>query len=182
MLKTILKYFLLTSIFFFNVNFKKKALEIEWQNDRPLTWEDFKGEPDKESPYYALTYSGISLSSHYEGEALFVKVICTFSPNQSWVKKGKETADLLLHEQMHFNITEIHARKIRQAISKLDKTTPKKIIKKVDELFNLYFKESKEMQSKYDRETDHSVNTNEQIKWNKLIKTELDKLNAYAAD
>ncbi len=38
------------------------------------------------------------------------------------------------------------------------------------------------MQSKYDRDTDHSVNTNEQIKWNKLIKTELDKLNAYAAD
>ena len=182
MLKTIFKYFLLTSIFFFNVQFKNKAIEIEWKNNRPLTWEDFIDKPDKGSPYYALTYSGISLSSHYEGEALFVKVNCTFSPNQSWVKKGKETADLLLHEQMHFNITEIHARKIRQAISKLDKTNPKKIIEKVDDLFNLYFKESIKMQSKYDRETDHSVNTKEQIKWNKLIKTELDKLNAYAVD
>jgi hypothetical protein len=38
------------------------------------------------------------------------------------------------------------------------------------------------MQSEYDRETDHSANTNEQIKWNKLIETELNKLNAYAAD
>jgi predicted secreted Zn-dependent protease len=39
-----------------------------------------------------------------------------FYANSSWVKAGRKSAELLSHEQGHFDITELYARRMRRAI------------------------------------------------------------------
>jgi len=92
---------------------------IYWSSDYRLTWDDFAGEPrfDYEA-ISALTSSGIV---HYkgckDGEITF-KVRAYFEKNESWVKAEALTDHHLIHEQIHFDITELSARKLRQALSK----------------------------------------------------------------
>ena len=180
MLKTILNFFLLTSCILFFSHFSSEEENIKWNQNRPLTWEDFKGKPKQNSPYYAMTFSGISISSQYLNNNLEVQIHCTFSPQASWVKKDKATEQLLQHEQMHFNITELHARKMRKAIDKLSIEDPQEKMKAVEKLFNEIYQENSLMQAQYDKESNHSINSPKQLYWNKTILLELKKLNNYA--
>jgi hypothetical protein len=43
--------------------------------------------------------------------ALDVRVEVEFYPNSSWVKPGRKSTELLKHEQGHFDLTELYARK-----------------------------------------------------------------------
>ena len=33
---------------------------IQWENNQKLTWKDFKGKPNKRSPYKAMTFASVS--------------------------------------------------------------------------------------------------------------------------
>jgi hypothetical protein len=92
---------------------------IYWSSDYKLTWDDFEGEPrfDYES-ISALTSSGII---HYkgckDGEITF-KVQAYFEKDESWVKEEALTDYHLIHEQIHFDITELSARRLRRSLKK----------------------------------------------------------------
>ncbi|MDP6909549.1 MAG: hypothetical protein QF371_08585, partial [Flavobacteriales bacterium] len=88
---------------------------IEWQEERVLKWSDFKGKPNKLSKNEALTDSGIAISLTCDDEHSEVKVESFFNPYKSWSKN--HTSDYLLeHEQLHFDITELFARKLRKQL------------------------------------------------------------------
>ena len=83
----------------------------------------------------------------------------------------------MAHEQLHFDITELYARKFRQQVAHLVVSNSIK-----SQLQNLHEKINKELalaQNTYDRETDNSVNLELQNKWNSYVKLELKKLEAY---
>ena len=91
---------------------------IYWKDGHRLTWADFEGEPrfDYES-ISALTSSGIV---HYKGckdGQIIYKVRAYFEKKESWVKAEALTKHHLTHEQLHFDITELYARKLRKALS-----------------------------------------------------------------
>lgn len=46
-----------------------------------------------------------------------VDVYAYFSPRQSWYHKDMADDHLLSHEQLHFDITELYARKLRKKIA-----------------------------------------------------------------
>ncbi len=95
-----------------------------WLKEKKLTWADFKGNPDTNNPFDAVTSSEISYRSsvkviNNKKEINYI-VQSYFIPNKSWViKKSLTNLDLLAHEQLHFDITELYARKFLQKLKKL---------------------------------------------------------------
>lgn len=152
---------------------------IHWRPDYKLKWEDFKGKPDSSSQFGAISYPGIKYSLSANEDSFNVKVICFFIKSRSW-SKLKSSDTLLMHEQVHFDIAELFARRLRKAFAEYKFNYPT-VGKDIDNLFLLNKQERAKMDTLYDKETDFSRNRKQQLLWNKKIKTELDKLKKYAS-
>jgi len=159
------------------LNFTEPAEDyIEWDAERPLTWADFKGIPAKDSPNAALTSSGILADFSFGSKGLSFKIKCRFNKNRSWVKI--KTDVILKHEQGHFDITEIFARKFNKALleySYNDKTVQNDLQKIYQDILN----EHQQWQILYDKETNHSINLEMQRNWEVKIFETLKSLEEY---
>jgi hypothetical protein len=153
--------------------------EIVWNNSRPLQWTDYKGSPS--SSYHAYTHSniGYSYSSKIYRDRTELKFVVEnkFNPSNSWVRQSKRTASLLKHERLHFDISELHARKLRKrfAAHKFGSNYQTEI----NFIFNAVSRENLRMQQLYDRQSNHSMNAKEQARWERLMKGELSRLSGY---
>ena len=113
-----------------------------------------------------------------KGDVVEVIVQSYFEKNSSWIRTTANQAYTLKHEQGHFDIAEIFARKIRKKLQakKLSKTKGEAQIKKIwSKLYSEYFA----MQKKYDKATSHSIKEKNQQKWILKIAKELKELEAY---
>ncbi len=153
--------------------------KMPWSANRPLSWDDFDAEPNNGSKYGAITSSAIAFSFHSKGTDLQIDVKGEFFKNQSWVKKKARDADGLKHEQGHFDITEIYARKLRKECSQ-NNFTIKNVQNKLNDIYKSNAKAWEKEQSKYDNETQHHLNTAAQLQWNERIAKELHQLDAYS--
>lgn len=156
--------------------------ELYWNKNERLSWSDFKAKPQKNLPYKANTNSGISFSwnstQRNKDISLDYKVESIFYPNKSWVKEIEEVDYLLAHEQLHFDITELHARKLRKA---LENYKPGNNIKKeLDSIYSVIEKQRQQMQNRFDKETNHSINKETEFEWREFVEQELEKLNKYS--
>jgi len=144
---------------------------IKWTDRHDLQWKDFKGPADQSSPYGALTHSGMrySFGMRQEGEkiSLSFEVFSYFDKDDSWVKKDKASDALLAHEQVHFDISEVFARKLHKAFTKYK--YKKTFQQDIEAIFQKTVQEMEDFQKQYDDETDHSKNKPEQMKWEKKI-------------
>lgn len=157
---------------------------MNWQEE-PLSWSDFSGRADENSTFDASTNSGISYSwslrsSEVKAEFLY-KVETFFYPDLSWVKLGKKSPRLLAHEQLHFDITELHGRKLRKLMAEYVPNLKADLKKVLERIYQKNESERRQMQEKYDRETRHGQNEEAQVKWEIFIKTELAKLKEYSS-
>ena len=146
--------------------------KFEWQPPERLTWADFKGVPVPNGDFVASTNSGISFSysiSFRNGTPSFSYTVTSyFYPQLSWYVPEKVNDHILKHEQLHFDISELHARKLRKRLSKLsDEMVTKEKIKKI---YNAVEGERRSMQAAFDFESDHSINKKEEQKWQQNIK------------
>jgi len=143
---------------------------IHWHKNYKLSWSDFKGNPTANSNHNASTSSGISYSYRLRGTEYSFTTAAFFDKNKSWSKTGNR--NILTHEQGHFDITEIYARKLLQALNTLSADT---IIteKKIIALAEKIIADKNSYQRKYDLETGSGSNATGQQKWNKIIQTAL---------
>ena len=105
------------------------------------------------------------------------KIKSLFSRTRSW---GLHKTDYILsHEQGHFDIAEIFARKLHKKMSeyRFDKRTCNK---KLGEIYDEIVEEKSEMQNDYDKETRHSINKEKQAQWLKKIERLLVEYEDYA--
>lgn len=157
--------------------FGYKKHELPWRENYPVVWADFQGSVDKTSDHHASTHSGIrySYSWSQRNDELTMKfeVESFFDRSRSWVKKEKRTKTLLAHEQLHFDITEIHARLLRKAFA--DATWTKNFEEEVKEIAKENRSTRLKMQDLYDDETEHSQKKDVQAQWEKKIKELLEK-------
>lgn len=163
-------------------NLQKDKPGIKWEENRPLTWKDFKGKPKLNLEAVAETASGISFgfsvkTTNSKIDSFFTEVNSYFDPESSWYNKNRADAYILSHEQLHFDITELFARKLRKEISKLKVSN--QIKTELNALYKNNESELAKMQYRYDLETDHSKNLEIQKKWQIYIKSEIDKLTKY---
>jgi predicted secreted Zn-dependent protease len=107
------------------------------------------------------------------------KVSCYFIKTKSWARI-KNSDILLAHEQGHFDIAELFARKLRKAFAEY-KFNHQTVSSDFNFLFNTNQSERDKVDALYDKETNLSQNRDQQLLWNKKIKIELDKLQKYAS-
>jgi len=88
---------------------------IDWHQDRKLVWADFKGTPETGLDRAALSSIKITADFSFRNTVFSWKIYCRFNRKKSWGKV--KTAYILQHEQAHFDITEIHARRLHQRLS-----------------------------------------------------------------
>ncbi len=143
---------------------------IAWSSDRPLSWDDFNGSPEKRSDFDALTAASFGFSYEYLSGKYYRFIIKVgFDKNHSWVKRENATEDLLKHEQGHFDINEIFARLCIKELQNVRVKNMDKFGKEVEKVFDKISRKMSDFQNEYDRETDHSKVKDKQIVWNAKI-------------
>lgn len=152
---------------------------LEWQEDKKLKWSDFKGNPKRLSRSEALTDSGMSIELKCDENTSEVIVKCFFDRSKSWTK-DRQSAYLLAHEQLHFDITELFVRKLRKQLSKFGNNC-ERLNNHVEKYYNENYKEFAAYQNAYDRESEHSINKEKQAYWERKIAKELQALKPYAS-
>jgi hypothetical protein len=90
---------------------------LTWAQHPALGWDDFKGRARRNTGEpSAVTDTGFRVQLECREGALDIRVEVEFYSNSSWVKAGRKSVELLRHEQGHFDITELYARRMRKAI------------------------------------------------------------------
>ena len=144
---------------------------VLWNPNIRLTWADFKGKVPPAAVPAATTASGISYTYsanllHHEVH-LDYEVNAYFYPNESWYRPALCDENTLSHEQLHFDISELFARKMRD---RLDRTSFSDEVKtEIRKIYKDILEELKDFQDQYDWETNFSRNREKQMEWNQKI-------------
>lgn len=165
----------LLSLIVYSKSFAQDTLY--WRPDYRLRWEDFQGKPDSSSGYKAVTIADLRSVLSYNNSTFNVKVTCAFDKKKSWTLSIGQ--NLLSHEQGHFDIAELFARKLRKAFKEYI-FNPKTIEADYNKIFSRIKTERSKMDALYDKETNLSRNKSKQLYWNKKIEAELKKFEAHA--
>ncbi len=170
----ILKLFVGACLLFLN-SAESDADIIEWTEERKLTWADFNAPAEIAAFYVASTNSGIKFSYSFSTKGDKTTVTSTvksiFHPDKSWFKPGKVNNKILAHEQAHFDISELFARKLRK---KMDKSSFSKNIKsEIESIYKANEIERQTMQKRFDKETDHSKIAKAEEEWETFIALQL---------
>ncbi|GAB3815384.1 hypothetical protein GCM10028895_09410 [Pontibacter rugosus] len=149
--------------------------QVIWSTTRRLSWDDFKGQPDDTNPHHALTAANLAVNAKCKDNSYTYVVNCVFLPSESW-SKNKASEKLLVHEQLHFDLTEVHARQLRRDLQKLSCTSVKTSLNSV---VSLAFSKWKAEQDAFDSACKHGLNKEEEKIWAAAIDTRLQELEAY---
>ena len=146
---------------------------ITWNEGQKLTWADYKGKPKENSDAAASTATYLGFEFNVGKNGFDYKITCTFSKTKSW---GLHKTDYILtHEQGHFDIAEIFARKLNKLMQeyKFNKDSFKEDLK---EIYQSIAFEKDAFQNQYDEETNHSIKREKQAEWLKKISDLLQEL------
>lgn len=159
------------------------AQKIYWNESRKLTWDDFQAKKNLGGNPLTVAFAYCGLQYHVKRSTnpkypVSIDIKSSFIVDKSWKKSDSVTAEVLKHEQNHFDITEIYARKLRKFVKEKIKTSGD---------YDRYFKkgyqkiydEYRAFQETYDRETQNSINKEKQKFYNELVAQLLNDLKAY---
>jgi hypothetical protein len=173
---------------------------IEWSNERRLSKDDFRGRVPINAASTSMSWLNIDVSWECEAGELFGTARATFDPERSWWRiaqgniwesgrassVGRARAEarrsvverdiqLLEHEQLHFDMAELAARRIRKRFADSkdvcdDPDRREELRHAIAEID----RELGEEQSRYDRETGHGTNPGAQDQWRRRIRKQLE--------
>jgi hypothetical protein len=170
-----LKYLIIPFAILVLIGFCEKDDSIIW-GTKELEWCDFLAKPDTNQIYsdarinteVRIDYSLISYDS------IEITICNLMNKNLSWVKIKDSIG--IVHERLHFDISELYSRKLRKSIKnlKLNKISYGKVTKG---LYNESMYLLKKQQELYDKEIKDSTGVNFKFQkiWCDKIKLELAK-------
>lgn len=138
-------FLLLITASLFSCSFTGKQIKkdkniIYWSKEVKLTWDDFRGDvKNLPSKAVAISYIKIDYAPVFTG---YADVRVSFDRKQSAKNSRLIDDDLLSHEQYHFNIGELFARKFRKTIQERAKEGDTNSV----EIFNQMQKDFKDYQ------------------------------------
>ncbi len=153
---------------------------IYWTTDYKLTWNDFEGDPNYKHDYKdisAITVSGIVDYRGCDEGKIIYKIKSYFEKKNSWVKLAGRNDHTLEHEQVHFDITELYARKLRKELSERAFACGEELA--FETFVNDFLEGWQALQAEYDAETDFSNKHSAQHEWIGKVREELKTLEAY---
>ncbi|MEP7375648.1 MAG: hypothetical protein ABI675_19785 [Chitinophagaceae bacterium] len=150
---------------------------ITWNQDKKLTWADYKGNVQKGTDAAASTATYLGIEYNFTRNGFNYKITCSFSKTRSWGLH--KTEYILAHEQGHFDIAEIFARKLNKQMGEyvFNKNSFKDDLKKI---YMTLTADKDSFQNQYDEETNHSINKEKQSEWLKKIEGMLKELKAFS--
>lgn len=136
---------------------------------RPLVWSDFQGSPPSEGPEGARISYTLYSAWRCRGEAFEFRVITGMRPRQSWVKDvvlndNAQRRSVLGHEQTHFDLGEVHARRMRQAFRDLARPC-RRSDTGIGAVARRLGEDEKAEQQRYDADTNHGLLAAQQAAW-----------------
>jgi hypothetical protein len=141
---------------------------IEWSKENRLQWKDYKlRNLKRRNDGMAITTVRISARGYLEEEVPDFVVKAIFVKSDSWTSDSTDMA-LLSHEQLHFDIGELYAQKIRLKIDELKaegELSAKVYRGAINNLITLF----KAYSGQYDNETNHGTNRERQLVWEKRM-------------
>jgi len=143
----------------------------KWDKENGLTWDDFQGP----TPIFTTYAAVISCKLYLEYDSVNNKFLAYAGQHnkRSWTKEDiSDSEDGLRHEQYHFNIAEIHSRRLNRYLDSFPNAIFDEVKLRKSEIDN----ELSVMQTNYDDDTDHSLIEEEQNYWEYKIDTELMEL------
>lgn len=153
--------------------------KLYWDEKNDLDWSHFQP-VRKHGSDAAMSSIAMESRSVTNKSGVFIRIRASFDPIKSWVKNDCQTAYILNHEQMHYNIVELYARKLRKAVAE-KKFSRTNFSAEYNRLFDKYADEHEIYQDRYDEETEHSILRNEQAEWNAKVLDEMKELEEYAS-
>jgi hypothetical protein len=160
------------------------AASILWSVNRPLTWADYQARPPARHDVSALTSYALSFDNNCDGGTYHFRIVTAFLQDKSWVDPGvlvNATVSqwTLQHEQTHFDLSELHARKMRKAIRTI--ADPCRMTEDQRRaLIAPFVAEDRDTQHRYDRETSNGQDRRWQSEWIRNVSTQLEALRQYA--
>jgi hypothetical protein len=156
---------------------------IRWSATRKLVWTDFRGKATSQM-LGAQSALGYAMSLGCRDGVLQVSIVAEFLPDQSWVAdrillSGLASPIGLRHEQLHFDLKEVYARKLRKMFAELPSPCPRTD----DALYELTVplrREELEMQDRIERATLSGELEARQMEWERRVAADLKTLAAFA--
>ena len=157
---------------------------IVWSTTRKVDWKDFKAKPEGG----ALGGARIAISHTYSigcrDGVLHARVQAVMVPAMSWVTYRIQASGLaslvgLRHEQLHFDLAEVYARRVRKLLREL----PNPCSHTDDELNAMaerVIKEHWDQQRRYEVQTEHGQVERQQTDWDRRITAQLEDLRAFS--
>jgi predicted secreted Zn-dependent protease len=156
---------------------KNPEMLVDWNHERKLSWNDFKGRPDPQTGNAALTSTSINIDYSYNKREVKYSIRCQFDPTKSWGRVRNN--HILAHEQAHFDIAEIHARELYKAL-KAYRFNASSVNEDIGRIYESVMQMHHAMQSEYDGQTDYSRNSPIQQDWQQRIANALESLKEHA--
>jgi hypothetical protein len=160
---------------------KKMAKDtLIWRQDSSLSKESFKAKHQSGYPFAAYTCATLFFyAKDRDGELKFC-IEAIFLKSKSFFMK-EVSPYLLNHEQIHFDIVELYARKMRQRLAEKDFKKINNIRGEIQKQYDKAISELNKEQDKYDKDTEHGMNSAKQQVWNESIAAQLKELDKYAS-
>lgn len=159
------------------VNFK------QWDQNNPLQWKDYTITHKKKILKTGFLADGVSyIQFDFVPEEWSVdsciNIVALFIKGESWVEDTLNLS-LLEHERIHFDIGELHARRLRRVLYTLftgNHKNHKTYYMKIDSLIEV----AKNYQTLYDQETFYGQIHSQQQLWKDNIARELKQLEDFS--
>lgn len=158
---------------------------LRW-TPQPISWNDFQENPGYDKYYgkRAKTHWRLSMqiidSATHTTKQIIVKVQAFLIRSLSWVRPVNRTDNnLLIHEQLHFDMVEWYARQLRKAIRE-ESFSFKNYRTKTKSLHRGIMEKLQAKQSAYDLETRGGNNMIVQNHWSKEIIQGIKRLDRFA--
>lgn len=146
------------------------ASSLEWGG--MISYEDFQSSPDEADTAAANISVSILLGYvNTQSNILRFKVVAVMDKDESWIKEGFRKPHILKHEQGHFDIAQIFARKL-EAVLKKRFYSPTDV-RLLSDLYDDFLNQMNEVQVRYDQETRGGWDPVAQSKWRRYIEEEL---------
>jgi hypothetical protein len=153
---------------------------IRWSASRPLTVADFKGRPKPNQGHAALTSANINTGATCRSNVFTGTAQASFDPATSWVREPATiTPALLRHEQLHFDIAEVYARRLRQQLATMH-TPCNQLGSTFDRISQKAYADWQQAEDTYDRDTNHGLQHERQTQWETQVRRQLLDLAAFA--
>jgi hypothetical protein len=157
---------------------------IPWSADRRLTVDDFRGPvPASAGNEGARIAYGIFDGARCVGMRFEFRVVAAMLPEQSWISpvvraNPADVARALAHEQTHFDLTEVHARRLRRHFTELYEPCSR-TQGELQSLTDRFLREESADQERYDSATRNGRDPAEQATWNRNVATRLSELSRF---